>query len=104
MYIIQVLNGVSIAVLPSFNATLQGANFIEAQIIVTIFYTFYRCHKLYSVLSEEATRRLFWRSVGVAVSVISIFSISRGLIIVLQGISYVTSAGYCKVRWVSIIC
>ena len=95
MYIIQAPNAVCITVLLSLNATLQGANFIEAQIVVTIFYTFYRCHKLYSVLSEEATRKLFWRSIAVAVGVISIFTISRGLTIVLQDASFVTYAGYC---------
>ena len=87
---------VCIAVLLSLNASLQGANFIEAQIVVTIFYTFYRCHKLYLVLTEEATRKLFWISLAVAFGVISIFIISRGLIIVLQDASYVSPAGYYK--------
>ena len=56
---IQAPNGVCITVLLIFNGLLQGANFIETEIVLTIFYTFYRCYKLHSVLSEEATRKLF---------------------------------------------
>ena len=92
VYTIQTPNGVCITVLLILNGLLQGAN---SEIVLTIFYTFYRCYKLYSVLSEEATRKLFWRSIGVMVCVIIIFNTSRVLIIVLQDASYVTAAGYC---------
>ena len=95
VYTIQAPNGVCIAVLLILNGLLQGANFIETEIVLTIFYTFYRCYKLHSVLSEEATRKLFWRSIGVMVCVIIIFNTSRVLIIILQDASYVTAAGYC---------
>ena len=91
----QAPNGFCITILIMFTSLLQGANIIETEIVFTIFYTFYRCYKLYSVLSEEATRKLFRRSIAVMVGVIIIFNISRVLIIVLQEASYVSPAGNC---------
>ena len=94
-YTLQAPNGVCTTVLLTINALLQGANFIETEVVLSTFYIFYRCYKLYSVLSEEATRKLFCRSITVTVIVIFIFTASRFLIIVLLEASYVTSAGYC---------
>ena len=94
-YMIQAPNEVCIMALIALGAFLNGANFIETQIVVTIFYTFYRCYKLYSVLSEKDAQKLFCRAIVLAVCVIFTFSISRALIIVLQETSFVTSSGHC---------
>ena len=50
----QAPNGFCITILIMFTSLLQGANIIETEIVFTIFYTFYHCYKLYSVLSEES--------------------------------------------------
>jgi len=92
---IQTSNGVCIAVILTGNSLLHCANFIETEIVVTIFYTFYRCYKMYSVLSEEAVKKLFWRLIAIAFGVNIILSTSRLLAIILQEASYVTPAGYC---------
>ena len=94
-YNVQVPNGVCIAVLITLSSCLHCANFIETEIVLMVFYTFYRCYKLYSVLSEEAIKRIFLRLVVVAITVITTLGISRVLIVVLQDISFVTSAGHC---------
>jgi len=77
MYIVQAPNRVCIALLLTINSFLQGANFIETEIVITISYTFYLCYKLYSVLSEEAVNKLFWKLVAVAFGAIIILSTSR---------------------------
>ena len=95
MHTVQASNRVCIALLLTVNGFLQGANFIEAEIVITIFYTFYRCYKLYSVLSEEAVKKLFWKLIAVAFGIVIIICTSRLLAIVLQEASYVTPDGYC---------
>jgi len=94
-YMIQPPNGVCIALLVTVNSLLHCANIIETEIVIIIFYTFYRCYKLYSVLSEEAVKKLFWRLIAIAIGETIILIISRVLAIVLQEESYVTPAGHC---------
>ena len=94
-YTIQAPNAICITVIIMLTSFLQGANFVETEIVLTIFYTFYRCYKLYSVLSEEAAKKLFWKLIAVVFGVITIFSTSKVLIIILQEASYMTPTGYC---------
>ena len=95
MYTIQAPNGVCITLSLILYGFVQAANFVETEIVLTIFYTFYCCYKLYSILSEEAIQKLFWRLIAVVVGVIIILITNRALILVLQEASYETPAGYC---------
>jgi len=74
---------------------MQSANLIETEVVIAIFYTFYRCHKLYPVLSSEATQKLFLKVMALTFCVIAIVNTSRILIIVLQEAVYMTPEGYC---------
>ena len=89
-------NGACITLLILETSSFQGANFIEMEVVFAIFYTFNRCYKLYSVLSEEATQKLFWRLIAVVFIMMTIFTISRVLVMIMQEAVYVTSDGYCK--------
>jgi len=89
-------NEVYIVVIVTINSFLHCVNFIETEIVVTIFYTFHHCYKIYSVLSEKAVKK--WRLIAVAFGVNIILSTSRLLAIILQEASYVTPAStFCCV-------
>ena len=88
-------NGFCIGMLIFITSCMQSANLIETEVVITIFCTFYRCYKLYPVLSSEATQKLFLKVMAITFFVIAIVNTSRILTIVLQEAVYMTPEGYC---------
>ena len=93
-YILKVPNALCITIL--FLAISLGhcAIVIEFEMFLAILYTFYRCYRLSLPLSEETIRKIFWRSVTVAVIVVIVINSSR-VAVVFQDANYLTYDGYC---------
>jgi len=50
-------------------------------------YTLYQCYKLHPLLSEETTKKLFWKSVTVAVCVVVVINSSK-VVVAFQDVKY----------------
>ena len=93
-YILKVPNALCITILFLSISLGHCAIVIEFEMFLAILYTFYRCYRLSLPLSEKTIRKLFWRSVTVAVCVVVVINSSR-VAIVFQDENYLTYDGYC---------
>ena len=93
-YILNVPNAVCITTLFLAISATHCAVVIEFELFLAILYTLYQCYKLRPLLSEETTKKLFWRSVTVAVCVVVVINSSR-VAVAFQEVNYSSNDGYC---------
>jgi len=93
-YILKVPNVLCIIALSLVMTVSHCAVIIEFELFLAVFYAFYLCYKLYPPLSREATKRLFWRFVTMAVCVAVVINSSR-VVVAFQDVNYLTNDGYC---------
>ena len=93
-YIFKVPNAICITTL--FVAVTIGhcAMVIEFELFLAMLYAFYQCYKLRPLLSEETTKKFFWRCITVAVCVVVVINSSR-VVVAFQDATYLTDEGYC---------